>query len=276
MAPRNLVLWSSLECSPPCQGGGRGFKSRQDRVKERAPHPSRVRGPSHAHHAAALRASTATSYSADAPAATRTTTCGRCHHLSFQSRGTYGPPATSQFNMCNCTPPRGAPQEIRRSSPKVRQAHSQTGSSDPTGPHGPTESPRRAPPPTPPPDSPGPSPGAHLHHQRPPRPHVPSHAPPPPRTPPCPRTKRSRWTRRSPARSTTHPCDCLEGPEGSRRLWKAWAWALLGQEPASLRTCVRTPRHVGGTTELPGHAVVQASVRCCGMPASRARTSASR
>ena len=27
-----LVLWSSLECSPPCQGGGRGFKSRQDRV----------------------------------------------------------------------------------------------------------------------------------------------------------------------------------------------------------------------------------------------------
>ena len=25
------VLWSSLECSPPCQGGGRGFKSRQDR-----------------------------------------------------------------------------------------------------------------------------------------------------------------------------------------------------------------------------------------------------
>src|SRR5699024_6865495 len=28
---RNEVLWSSLECSPPCQGGGRGFKSRQDR-----------------------------------------------------------------------------------------------------------------------------------------------------------------------------------------------------------------------------------------------------
>src|SRR3954452_4058532 len=25
------VLWSSLECTPPCQGGGRGFKSRQDR-----------------------------------------------------------------------------------------------------------------------------------------------------------------------------------------------------------------------------------------------------
>ena len=30
-APQSLVLWSSLECSPPCQGGGRGFKSRQDR-----------------------------------------------------------------------------------------------------------------------------------------------------------------------------------------------------------------------------------------------------
>ena len=26
-----LVLWCSLECTPPCQGGGRGFKSRQDR-----------------------------------------------------------------------------------------------------------------------------------------------------------------------------------------------------------------------------------------------------
>src|ERR1700754_1430562 len=24
-----------LECSPPCQGGGRGFKSRQDRQRER-------------------------------------------------------------------------------------------------------------------------------------------------------------------------------------------------------------------------------------------------
>ena len=28
----HLVLWCSLECTPPCQGGGRGFKSRQDRV----------------------------------------------------------------------------------------------------------------------------------------------------------------------------------------------------------------------------------------------------
>jgi 8-oxo-dGTP diphosphatase len=27
-----MVLWSSSECSPPCQGGGRGFKSRRDRV----------------------------------------------------------------------------------------------------------------------------------------------------------------------------------------------------------------------------------------------------
>src|SRR3954451_14747314 len=27
----NKVLWCSLECTPPCQGGGREFKSRQDR-----------------------------------------------------------------------------------------------------------------------------------------------------------------------------------------------------------------------------------------------------
>ena len=26
------VLWCSLECTPPCQGGGREFKSRQDRL----------------------------------------------------------------------------------------------------------------------------------------------------------------------------------------------------------------------------------------------------
>jgi hypothetical protein len=25
------VLWCSLECTPACQAGGRGFKSRQDR-----------------------------------------------------------------------------------------------------------------------------------------------------------------------------------------------------------------------------------------------------
>ncbi|GAP50355.1 putative serine/threonine protein kinase [Streptomyces azureus] len=45
MAPRNLVLWSSLECSPPCQGGGRGFKSRQDRSEERGLAPRKGRGP---------------------------------------------------------------------------------------------------------------------------------------------------------------------------------------------------------------------------------------
>jgi hypothetical protein len=28
-----MDLWSSLECSPPCQGGGRGFKSRQVRSR---------------------------------------------------------------------------------------------------------------------------------------------------------------------------------------------------------------------------------------------------
>ena len=26
-----MDLWCSLECTPPCQGGGRGFKSRQVR-----------------------------------------------------------------------------------------------------------------------------------------------------------------------------------------------------------------------------------------------------
>jgi hypothetical protein len=31
--PVHEVLWCSLECTPPCQGGGRGFKSRQDRGK---------------------------------------------------------------------------------------------------------------------------------------------------------------------------------------------------------------------------------------------------
>ena len=28
------VLWCSLECTPPCQGGGREFKSRQDRFTQ--------------------------------------------------------------------------------------------------------------------------------------------------------------------------------------------------------------------------------------------------
>src|SRR5205807_2161670 len=30
----NRVLWCSLECTPACQAGGRGFKSRQDRSRE--------------------------------------------------------------------------------------------------------------------------------------------------------------------------------------------------------------------------------------------------
>ena len=37
-----MVLWCSLECTPPCQGGGRGFKSRQDRRKPSGFHPGRV------------------------------------------------------------------------------------------------------------------------------------------------------------------------------------------------------------------------------------------
>ncbi len=44
-----LVLWCSLECTPACQAGGRGFKSRQDRGRiaqsvERAPEKREVVG----------------------------------------------------------------------------------------------------------------------------------------------------------------------------------------------------------------------------------------
>src|SRR5256885_5993191 len=46
---RSLVLWCSLECTPACQAGGRGFKSRQDRGRvaqsvERAPEKREVTG----------------------------------------------------------------------------------------------------------------------------------------------------------------------------------------------------------------------------------------
>ncbi|WP_371242551.1 DUF6274 family protein [Streptomyces pimonensis] len=89
--------------------------------------------------------------------------------------------------------------------------------------------------------------------------------------PPYERTKRSRWTRRSPARSTTHPCSAA---------WKALIGlgeGPVGAVPASLGA--RVPGRLGrwGTSRSgPVHAVVQASLRCCGMPASSARTSASR
>ena len=82
-----------------------------------------------------------------------------------------------------------------------------------------------------------------------------------------PRTKRSRWTRRSPARSTTHPVATRNE---------------LGRGPCWGRTRVawscRFGRHdgLGGPASSPGYSVVQASLRCCGMPASSARTSASR
>src|SRR5438132_4760953 len=33
--PELLSSWSSLECSPPCHGGGRGFKSRRGRLLAR-------------------------------------------------------------------------------------------------------------------------------------------------------------------------------------------------------------------------------------------------
>src|SRR5947207_8504362 len=41
-----LVLWCSLECTPACQAGGRGFKSRQDRgrVAQLVEHAPEKRG----------------------------------------------------------------------------------------------------------------------------------------------------------------------------------------------------------------------------------------
>ena len=32
--PHSMVPWCSLECTPACQAGGRGFKSRRDRTTE--------------------------------------------------------------------------------------------------------------------------------------------------------------------------------------------------------------------------------------------------
>ncbi|GAA3228345.1 hypothetical protein GCM10020256_40530 [Streptomyces thermocoprophilus] len=55
-----------------------------------------------------------------------------------------------------------------------------------------------------------------------------------------------------------------------------WAWGLLGQSPRRLELWFRAV--TAGWGDLPGTRVFscQASLRCCGMPASRARTSASR
>lgn len=82
--------------------------------------------------------------------------------------------------------------------------------------------------------------------------------------------KRSRWTRRSPARSTTHPAACLESLE---RLGRGACW---GRTPRRLELWSGRRGQLGEPAGLPGYSVVQASLRCCGMPASRARTSASR
>ncbi|GGL12462.1 hypothetical protein GCM10010094_86800 [Streptomyces flaveus] len=56
----------------------------------------------------------------------------------------------------------------------------------------------------------------------------------------------------------------------------ARAWALLGQNPRRLELWFEQSGTLGEPAEMPCYAVVQASVRCCGMPASSARTSASR
>lgn len=82
--------------------------------------------------------------------------------------------------------------------------------------------------------------------------------------------KRSRWTRRSPARSTTHPVVCLESSEWLGR------GACWGRIPRRLELWSGHYGRLGEPAGLPGYSVVQASLRCCGMPASRARTSASR
>lgn len=82
--------------------------------------------------------------------------------------------------------------------------------------------------------------------------------------------KRSRWTRRSPARSTTHPVVCLESSDWLGR------GACWGRIPRRLELWPGHHGRLGEPAGLPGYSVVQASLRCCGMPASRARTSASR
>ncbi|GAB2988422.1 hypothetical protein GCM10023080_062470 [Streptomyces pseudoechinosporeus] len=56
----------------------------------------------------------------------------------------------------------------------------------------------------------------------------------------------------------------------------ARAWALLGQNPRRLELWFEQSGTLGEPAEMPCYAVVQASLRCCGMPASSARTSASR
>jgi hypothetical protein len=68
------------------------------------------------------RAHPPNSFSADASQATRTLACDGCHRISFQKGGTYTPPTTGQFNMCNCTTLRGLPQEIRQPSPDSDKA----------------------------------------------------------------------------------------------------------------------------------------------------------
>lgn len=60
--------------------------------------------------------------SAQASRATRTVACDGCHRISFQKCGTYTPPTTGQFNMCNCTAGQALPQEIRHPSPDCDKA----------------------------------------------------------------------------------------------------------------------------------------------------------
>lgn len=81
--------------------------------------------------------------------------------------------------------------------------------------------------------------------------------------------KRSRWTRRSPARSERLARGVREtGSVGADRR-VVWSYGVLCE-------AVTGARRVGGPGNALFQAVFQASLRCCGMPASSARTSASR
>ena len=83
--------------------------------------------------------------------------------------------------------------------------------------------------------------------------------------------KRSRWTRRSPARSTTYPC---HSPDSSGRPGRGTCWGR--SRVMWSQRCPGRLGRLGDPAVSSGSAKAQASLRCCGMPASRARTSASR
>lgn len=84
-----------------------------------------------------------------------------------------------------------------------------------------------------------------------------------------PRAQRSRWTRRSPARSGRLTRGVRETGSVGADHRVVWSYGVLCE-------AVTGARRVGGPGNALFQAVLQASLRCCGMPASSARTSASR